>query len=171
MINTGDSPNSPKHSFDVLNYEFYLDIRSCFISPYPKSFTGYVVIKFRVDTALNSINLNAVNTSLQINSVGMSGVSFTHSNNILNVVLDRTYSPNEIALVRIDYQHLNVSDQAIYTSNGMFFTDAPPEGARKWFPCWDRPSDKATIDMTVKVPANAMLGSNGRLFILSLEEP
>src|SRR4030095_14264262 len=64
---TDDSPNTPKHTFDVLNYEFYLDIRSCFIAPYPKSFTGYVVVKFRVDTALNSINLNAVNSSLQIN--------------------------------------------------------------------------------------------------------
>ena len=25
---------------------------------------------------------------------------------------------------------------------------AEPEGARKWFPCWDKPSDKATYDMT-----------------------
>lgn len=163
MFPAGDSPNSPKHSFDVLDYKLNLDIRSCFITPYPKSFTGYVIIKFRIDTALNSINLNAVNTSMTINSVSMAGVSFTHTANILNVVLDRTYNPNEIAEVRIDYQHLNVADMAIYTSLGMFFTDAPPEGARKWFPCWDKPSDKATIDMTVKVPANARIGSNGRL--------
>jgi aminopeptidase N len=42
-------------------------------------------------------------------------------------------------------------------------TDCEPEGARKWFPCWDKPSDKATLDLTAKVPGNVKLGSNGRL--------
>jgi aminopeptidase N len=93
----------------------------------------------------------------------MSGTSFTHSGNILTVNLDRTYNPNEIVYVQINYQHLNVSDNAFYASNGGIFTDAEPEGARKWFPCWDKPYDKATVDITVKVPANAKLGSNGRL--------
>ncbi|MFZ1321635.1 MAG: M1 family aminopeptidase [Ignavibacteria bacterium] len=158
-----DSQNSPRHSFDVLNYELNLDIRNCFISPYPKSFTGFVIVKFRVDSVLNSISLNAVNTSMTINSVSLSGVSFTHSGNVLNIVLTRTFMPGEVTEVKINYQHLNVSDNAFYTGNGGLFTDAEPEGARKWFPCWDKPSDKATLDMTVKVPANVKIGSNGRL--------
>lgn len=159
----GDSPNSPKHKFDVLDYKLNLDIYNCFLSPYPRSFTGTIIVKFRIDTALSQITLNAVNTSLQINSVGMSGVSFTHTSNILTINLDRTYNPNEITQVLINYQHLNVSDQAFYASNGGVFTDAEPEGARKWFPCWDKPSDKATLDMTVKVPLSVKIGSNGRL--------
>lgn len=159
----GDSPNTPKHSFDVLNYTINLDIRNCFLSPYPKSFTGFVIVKFRVDSTLNSITLNAVNTSMAINSVSMAGSSFTHSSNLLTIMLDRTYNPDEIAEVKINYNHLNVSDGAFYASNGGVFTDAEPEGARKWFPCWDKPSDKATINLTVKVPANARLGSNGML--------
>ncbi len=158
-----DSPNSPKHTFDVLDYKLDLDIRSCFITPFPKSFPGSVKVKFRIDTALSSINLNAVNTSLVINSVGLSGVSFTHTGNILNVVLNRTYNPGEVTEVLINYSHLNVSDGAFYTGNGGVFTDSEPEGARKWFPCWDKPSDKATVDITLKVPANVKIGSNGRL--------
>ncbi|RPI14550.1 MAG: T9SS C-terminal target domain-containing protein [Ignavibacteriae bacterium] len=158
-----DSPNAPKHKFDVLDYKLNVDIYNCFLSPYPKTFTAYVIVKFRVDTALSSIQLNALNTSLQINSVGMAGASFTHTNNIVTITLDRTYNPNEIAEVRVNYQHLNVADQGLYTSNGFVFTDFPPEGARKVFPCWDRPSDKATWDLTAKVPLNARLGSNGRL--------
>ena len=158
-----DSPNSPKHTFDVLDYKMNLDIRNCFISPYPKSFTGSIIVKFRIDTALNNINLNAVNTSLVISSVGLSGVSFTHTNNILNIVLNRTYNPGEVTEVLINYSHNNVSDGAFYTGNGGVFTDAEPEGARKWFPCWDKPSDKATVDITLKVPANVKIGSNGRL--------
>lgn len=158
-----DSPNTPKHKFDVLEYKLNVNIYNCFLSPYPKSFTGYVIVKFRIDTALNSIQLNAVNTSLLINSVSLAGISFTHVNNILAITLNRTYNPNEIAEVRIDYQHLNVVDQAFYTGNGFVFTDFPPEGARKVFPCWDKPSDKATFDLTAKVPATVKLGSNGRL--------
>jgi len=157
------STNTPKHKFDVLDYKINVDIYNSFFSPYPKSFIGSVIIKFRVDTALNSITLNAVNTSLQINAVSMAGVSFTHADNILTVNLDRPYNPNEIVNVKIDYQHLNVIDHAYYTGSGFVFTDNPPEGARKWIPCWDKPSDKATLDLTAKVPLSVKFGSNGRL--------
>jgi aminopeptidase N len=158
-----DSPNTPKHKFDVLDYKIFVDIYNCFLSPYPRTFTGNVIIKFRVDTALNSITLNAVNRSLQVNAVSIAGVSFTHTSNILTINLDRTYNPNEIVNMRIDYQHLNVVDSALYVSNGFVYTDFPPEGARKVFPCWDKPSDKASLDLTARVPITAKLGSNGRL--------
>lgn len=156
-------PNSPRHSFDVLNYTLNLDLYNCFINPYPKSFVASNIVQLRVDSTLNQIKLNAVNSSLQINSVGLAGISFVHLNDTLNINLDRNYEPGEIVLVSIDYQHYNVSDGAFYASNGHVFTDCEPEGARKWFPCWDKPSDKATVDITVRVPSNARLGSNGRL--------
>lgn len=158
-----DSPNTPKHNFDVLNYNINLDIRQCFLSPYPKSYTGSVIVTFRVDSAISSITLNAVNTSLSVQSVSLAGASFTHNNNLLNITLDRVYNPGETASVKVNFTHANVSDNAFYASNGMVFTDCEPEGARKWFPCYDKPSDKATTELTVKVPANAKLGSNGRL--------
>src|SRR4030095_9398167 len=163
VLTLGDSPNTPKHKYDVLDYTIYVDIWNCFTSPYPKNFTGSVIIKLRVDTALSTIDLNAINTSLQITAVSMSGVSFTHTSNILTVTLDRTYNPNEIVFVKINYNHLNVSDGAFYASGGGVMTDCEPEGARKWFPCWDKPYDKATIDLIAKVPVNVKLGANGRL--------
>ncbi|MBX7041279.1 MAG: hypothetical protein K1X85_00120 [Ignavibacteria bacterium] len=158
-----DSPNSPKHSFDVLDYKIYVDIRSCFISPYPKNFNGNVTVTFRVDSALSSIKLNAINSSMSISSVSLAGVSFTHSSNILTIDLNRTYNPGEIVQVKINYSHKNVSDKAFYASGGHVFTDCEPEGARKWFPCYDKPSDKATIDLTARVKGTVRLGSNGRL--------
>ena len=151
------------HSYNAINYELNIDIYNNFLSPYPKSFKGYEILTFEVDSTLNSIKLNAVNTSLQIDSVDMAGVSFTHVNNILTITLDRTYNVGEIADVKIYYQHKNVADNVVYISSGFFFTDCEPEGARKWFPCWDKPSDKATLDLTVRVPATVKLGSNGRL--------
>ena len=152
-----------KHSFNVLDYKMNIDVYNCFISPYPKSFTASVIVKFEVDSSLNSIKLNAVQSSLLIDSVSMAGVSFTHTSNILNINLIRTYNPGEIVEVKIYYKHKNVTDNAVFISGGFLFTDCEPEGARKWFPCWDKPSDKATIDLTARVPSNVKLASNGRL--------
>lgn len=163
VLNSYFSPNTPNHKFDVLNYKLNLDIRSCFISPYPKSYTGTEVITFLVDTALTAITLNAVNTSIQVDSVGLSAIAFLHSNNILTISLNQSYVPGDTVNVKIYYRHLDVSDGAFYASGGGVFTDCEPEGARKWFPCWDKPSDKAFLELTAKVPANAKLGSNGRL--------
>ncbi len=157
------SPNSPKHSFDVLKYTLNLDLYNCYKNPFPHSFQGSEILSFKIDTALNSIHLNAVNTSLHIDSVSLSAISFSHLNDILTINLDRTYNAGEITEVTIYYHHLNVSDNAFFTGNGIAFTDCEPEGARKWFPCWDRPSDKALTDLTFKVPGNILLGSNGKL--------
>jgi len=163
LVELTNNNKSITHSFDVLNYKINVDLYSCYLSPYPKSFTGSVTIKFRADSTLNLIKLNAVNSSLQIDSVKLAGTSFTHASNILTINLDRIYNPNDTAQIIIYYKHNNVSDGAFYASNGFVFTDCEPEGARKWFPCYDRPSDKATLDLTAKTPASVKLGSNGRL--------
>jgi len=138
-------------------------VQGNFISPYPKSYTAIEVVTFRVDTALNSIILDAVNSSLQIDSVGMAGILFAHASDSLIIELDNTYNPDDTVDVKIYYQHLNVNDQAFYVGAGFVFTTTAPEGSRKWFPCVDHPSDKATLDITTKVPATVKLGSNGRL--------
>jgi len=158
-----NSPNSPKHSYDVLNYKMNFDLYGNFFSPYPKSYNANIIVKFKVDSTLNTIKLDAVNSSLVVDSVSMAGVSFTHSSDIVTVTLDRTYNVGEITEVKIYFRHNNVSDNAFYASGGFIFTDCPPEGARKLYPCWDRPSDKASLDLTAKVPSTAKLGSNGLL--------
>lgn len=151
------------HSFDMLDYNLNLNIYNCFLSPYPSSYTGTEILTLLADSSINSINLNAVNTSLQIDSVRLSGAGFTHANNVLTINLDKTYAPGETLFVKIFYQHKNIADGAFYVQSGMVFTDCEPEGARKWFPCWDKPSDKATMSLKVITPGSVKLGSNGRL--------
>ena len=164
ILSEAASPQSTlPHSFDVQNYKLELDIYNCFITPYPKSFTGIETITIKADSTINSVSLDAVNTSLTIDSVSLDALSFTHTNNILNIKLKKTYNTGEIFNVKVYYKHNNVADGAFYVRSGMVFTDCEPEGARKWFPCWDKPSDKATLDLKAKVPANVKLGSNGRL--------
>lgn len=158
-----NSENSPRHKFDVLNYSLSFDLWHNFQDPYPQTFNANEVITFKVDTALNFIKLNAVNTSLLIQSVSLAGSSFTHNQDTLTITLNRIYYAGEIAEVGIKYSHKDVEDNAFNVNGGFVFTDNEPEGARKWFPCYDRPSDKATVDITAKVPGNVLLGSNGRL--------
>jgi aminopeptidase N len=155
--------SGPKHSFDVIKYTLDIDLYNCYSAPYPKSFSGSAMISFKVDSTLNSIKLNAENPSLIIDSVRLAGVSFTHASDILTIQLNRTYNVGESADVKIFYRHKDVTDHAFYVNSGIVFTDCEPEGARRWFPCWDQPSDKALFDLTAKVKANVKLGSNGRL--------
>jgi len=157
------SANSPKHAFDVLKYSINIDLVNCFQNPFPKGFNADVKVLFRIDSVLNQIVLDAVNSSITVSEVQMSGVAFIHSGDKLSIQLDRTYNPGEQAEVKIIYSHNNVTDGAFYASGGYVFTDCEPEGARKWFPCYDRPGDKALTDITAKVPVGTKLGSNGRL--------
>ncbi|RLD54367.1 MAG: hypothetical protein DRJ05_14810 [Bacteroidetes bacterium] len=156
-------PDSPKHSFDVLNYTLDMDLYGNYSSPYPKTFYASNIVTFRVDTALSSIDLNAVQSSIVIDEVSLAGQSFTQSSTMLTIELDNTYQPGDIVEVKINYHHTNATDGNFNVGGGFVFTDCEPEGARRWFPCWDRPFDKATLDLTAKVPSDVLLGSNGHL--------
>ncbi|MEZ4691931.1 MAG: hypothetical protein R3A12_17955 [Ignavibacteria bacterium] len=138
------------------------------LSPYTRSFTASNEITLKIDSALNSVSLNAKNTSLVIDSVLKSNMPlvFTHSGDMLNIVLDRIYNPGESVVFKIYYRHNNVTDNGFYAGSGMVFTDCEPEGARNWFPCWDRPSDKATLDLTARVPTNVCLDQTEDLLTL-----
>lgn len=152
-----------KHSYDVQSYKLDIDLYANYKTPFPRTFTAVIDISFRVDSTLSSIKLNANTVSLAIDSVGQAGTSFLHESNILTVTLDREYQPGETASVRVFYRHKQVNDAGFYVSSGYVFTDSPPEGARKWMPCWDRPSDKATWELFAKVPLQVRLGSAGLL--------
>lgn len=158
-----DSPNSPKHSFDVLRYTMDIDLMENFTSPYPHNFTSDLVILFKVDSTLNSIQLNAQNSSITIDEVGLAGITYTHANNILTIELDQTYNPGDTVEVAVAYHHENIDDGAFYCGGGFVFTDCEPEGARRWFPCWDSPADKAQLEVFASVPSDVRLGSNGVL--------
>ena len=152
-----------RHSFDVLKYKLNIGLYQCYMNPYPRSFQAQEVISLKVDSTLNTIKLNAINTSLVIDSVRMAADSFIHEHDTLTIYLNRIYQPGELLDIKVFYRHKNVVDNGFYTGYGTVFTDSPPEGARKWLPCWDRPSDKATWELTARVPLSARLGSTGLL--------
>jgi aminopeptidase N len=163
LLSNGNFFSNVKHSFDVLDYKMNLDIRSCFISPYPRNFMANVIIKFIADSVINTINLDAISNKIVVDSVRLNAASFNHSLNVLTITLDRTYSIGDTGQVKIFYHRTSIFDNYLYVNNGLLFTDCEPEGSRHWFPCWDKPSDKATWEITAKVPLVVRLGSNGSL--------
>jgi len=152
-----------EHSYDVLQYKLEVDLYNNYSTPYPRSFSGKETITFLVDSTLSFIKLNAVNGCLDIDSIGLAAQSFVHVDDTLTLHLNQIYNPGDTVQVQIYYHHNDTADQGFYVANGFVFTDFPPEGARKVFPCWDRPSDKATWDFTAKVPVSVRLGSTGYL--------
>jgi aminopeptidase N len=154
---------TPHNPFNILHYKLDINLYDNFITPYPKTFNAIEVVTFRVDTTLSSISLDAVNSSIEIDSVGLAAISFTHNDNIFNVQLGNTYQPEDTVDIKIYYHHLNTNDQAFFTGSGFVFTTNAPEGARRWFPSVDHPSDKATFELIAKMPSTVLFGSNGRL--------
>jgi len=69
LIDLFNSPKTPVHSYDVLNYKLNLDIYNCFKSPLTRLFTAGILITLKVDSTLNVIQLDATYNRLMIDSV------------------------------------------------------------------------------------------------------
>jgi aminopeptidase N len=162
-VQASEPKSGPANAYHTLNYKMNIDIYHCFTFPYSNDFTASLTITLKADSTINSVILNAIDSSLRIDSVGLTGMSFTHSDNLLSVSLDHVYQPGDTILISVCYRHNAVKDGAFTAGEGMVFTNCEPEGARNWFPCHDVPSDKATFDLTAKTPVNVKLGSNGIL--------
>lgn len=162
--NTAYDPGlSSGHSYDAIKYKIYLDLYNCFITPFPKSYTGNIILIFKADSSLNTIKLHANNTALTIDSVKYCGSGFMHSGNILYINLYRRINPGQTDSVKIYFRRNNITDFSFYNYSGRIYTFLQPEGARMLFPCWDRLNDKAKFEFRSKVPLNVKIGSNGLL--------
>jgi aminopeptidase N len=151
---------APEHNFDVLHYSFdwKIDYNSRHIQ-------GKASMRVRsLDENLNKITIHlgdAMDVS-HINQAQMP-LAFIHQNNLLEIFLAQTYSSGQEFEIEITYQGypeagLNFSthqDQPIIWS-----LDEPID-ARHWFPCYDLPDDKATVNMDITVPSPLVVASNG----------
>ena len=152
----------PEHGFDVIHYQF--DWKIDF---YSQSILGQATIqaRSRMDN-LTEINLHLVD-NMMVTEITQNGnpLSFVHQDDLLNIFLDQAYQIDDEFEVEIHYQG--------YPQSGLNFTfhqnqpiiwslDEPIE-SRQWFPCFDLPSDKATVEMRITVPGWMVVASNGNL--------
>jgi aminopeptidase N len=102
--------------------------------------------------------------------LGSQKLNFTHSNNQINITLDRTYLLNEFFGIRIFYEGVpNSSGFGSFTfgtHNGQpaIYTLSEPYGSSDWWPCKDTPADKAdSADIWITCNSSLTGVSNGKL--------
>lgn len=152
--------------FDVYCYE--LDIA---IDPTAETITGSVTVHARslVDN-LAQIMLDFYD-NMKVAAVTGHAAGFSHSNNHLVIQLDHTYNRQQSFIITVQYSghpsagtKFNPLTFDRSRSTVTISSESCPFYARCWWPCKDRPDDKAdSMDVKITVPSNLIAASNGRL--------
>jgi len=122
---------------------------------------------------LQAVPLNLLD-DMNVASVvrGAIPLTFTHAGDILDITLDQPFDSGQAFQVIISYSGSPTSTGFAalawtkYSSSGageMVWSLSEPDGARNWWPCKDRPDDKAHVDEYWTVPSTWTATGNGRL--------
>ncbi|HKQ98696.1 MAG TPA: M1 family aminopeptidase, partial [Candidatus Polarisedimenticolia bacterium] len=137
---------------------------------------GTVRTKARVTTApITQITFGLYDVMAISSIVTSTGtpLTFSRGSNLVTVTLDRAYAPGELVDYTVAYggtpPSVNFGGYAFsFTTHGAL--SAPIISslsehifAPAWWPCIDRPDDKAIVDMDLTVPTTLTGVSNGRL--------
>lgn len=156
------------HDFDVLHYEFdwKLDFEARWIE-------GKAVVTLRSLSATDRITLHLAD-DMHVTGINQdrTPVSFVHQNDLLDIYPLQKLNPDEELTVTISYSGIPQPASDILQSglNFSYHGEDPiiwsldePTGARQWFPCYDVPSDKATVKLRITVADDMIVASNGDL--------
>ncbi len=163
------------HDFDVLHY----DLTFTTVDIPTQTLAGHTIVRFvsRTD-GLASIDLD-FKPNLVVSSVlqeSITPLSFSHAGDVLSITLAAPLADSDTASVDVAYSgtpwhepgngfggfwFYGVPNAAF--SMGVGLVADPPSMGRTWFPCYDRPCDKATMDLRVTTPVSWMGISNGAL--------
>jgi hypothetical protein len=179
---TGPAPETltilPPSPVDVQRYS--LNLRITLPTTLPGRVDGTVRIQAIVASqpiATLAVNLDDV---LAVNSIVRTGggaLASTRASDVITVVLDRVYNPGELLDVTVAYggtpPSVNFGGGYAFSfrthgsglpSQGPIVSSlSEPDFAPAWWPCLDRPDDKAIVDMDVTVPGGLLAASNGLL--------
>ena len=164
-----------QEDFDVVYYDLKLDIRDF----YGETISGEVTTygKALVE-GFNEVALDLC-TSFTIDSIKSEGVllAYSHSNNVVTITLNRSYTINEVFSVTVCYHgtpcQTNLFETFDYWNRYVSGTYVPsiatlsePYGARDWWPSKNTPADKAdsariaiTVADTLTATSNGVLES------------
>ncbi|NQS98543.1 MAG: T9SS type A sorting domain-containing protein [candidate division Zixibacteria bacterium] len=84
----------------------------------------------------------------------------------LEIYLNALLQPADTITIHIEYTAPVIpgySSPGFHKAYEYCFTFNEPYGARKWFPCYDLPFDKATLECEIWVPSGYIAVSNGEL--------
>jgi len=149
------------HDFDVLHYYLLL-----FPYDIPDTLSGVCRVTFKVNTGnFSTLKLNSENLSILSVMDDYGNLEYTYESNELWINLRETQQPGDTSIVYIEYYAEDVNDLFTLgfhrTETDYCFTIAEPFGARKWYPCYDYPHDKAKTTVEIWVPEGYKAASNG----------
>ncbi len=156
-------PAAAAHEYDALHYD--LEITP---SRTARSLSGRVTLTLSVlSPAMTHVALDAIDmTTLSARVNGTLRTGFFFDSGRLQVPVCEggdcpPHDPGDTLVVSVEYQTSPTTGYYYYPRNS--YTLSEPYYARHWWPCFDDPSDKATLDLYATVPDSNVCLSNGTL--------
>ena len=142
--------------------------------PTTRRVTGSVTIigKSLVDGTQHLVLDLMSNMTVTAVRIGLTPYVYSRTGNLIDVTLDRPYNVDETFQVQVLYNGIpdatgfgSISWQKTGASalGSAVSTLSEPEGAKTWWPCKDRPDDKATVEEWWTVPSTWIATGNGLL--------
>jgi aminopeptidase N len=177
---------SQRHSYDVIEYKLFMDWYGI-LAGSSDLYTGIMQIEFCPDleSSLSVLDVDNDSTYLHVDSAFADGkmLKLGWAGGKLNITLDKQYSTGDTGLVSL-YYHVVIeptdSQKGFYyfregeepisgyrVPHTIAYTMSEPSDAHYWMPCYDKPSDKATCEISVRVPNGFVVTSNGTLVDMS----
>jgi hypothetical protein len=168
--------NLPPSPVDVQRYT--LNLRITVPPPTPGRVDGTVRIQAIVASqpiTTLAVNLDDVLGVASIVRTGGGALAYTRASDVITLVLDRTYNPGELVDFTVAYGgtppsvnfgggyafSFNTHGAGLPSQGPIVSSLSEPDFAPAWWPCLDRPDDKAIVDMDVTVPGSLQAVSNG----------
>ncbi len=145
--------------FDVLHYDITLSIDQT-----ARQISGNVLATVLAEENLSSIPYNLV--GLNVSSVLVNGApaSYTHTDGIITINLN--IPEGQTFTTQVFYSGAPILSGPPYNvgmifSSNTVFTISDPDAGRFWWPCYDHPWDKATVNLNVTLRNDWKVASNG----------
>jgi len=163
---------SPGINFDILHYRIDLDWVNLFNNnnlQYPGSSTLWLV----PNDTLSFVRL-------QYGSMNLTSAEINENPATINIEPDGMFTVNsatkfsasDTIKVKINFIHHNINKTGLYyyapsatvlIPEKIAYTIAEPYDAKNWFPCYNYPDEKATVETHTRVPSGFTVSSNGLL--------
>lgn len=159
-------PAEGQDDFDVLHYDLALDINFA-----TEAVEGIVTMTSESTVPALTIVVLDFHHAMTVSQVDRDGtpLAYTHASDLLTITLDRSFAPGEPFNVRVAYAGqpqvggFLAFDFGLHSGAQIVASLSEPTYARNWWPCKDRPDDKATATLHFTVPDTIVVAANGTL--------
>jgi aminopeptidase N len=157
---------APDRVVDIQHIALVLDV-----DPEKRTVSGTATLRAMVIAPNTKIvELDAVELSIESVTAGGKPAAFRYDGKRLRVELPTTLATGAELTLAVEYKgaprrglYFIGPDEGYPHKPLQVWTQGQDEDSRYWFPCFDAPSEKATSEVKVSVPANLFALSNGTL--------